>query len=89
MTPEQERLNAEIAEIFFAKARALQEKGERYKFRSYSYFRAGKAIQGLDRGLDEIYQHGWLTGLEKIKGIGNRLAHDIEAELRKRGVGGK
>ncbi len=86
MTPEQERLNADIAEVFLSKARALQDKGDRYKFRSYAYFRAGKAIQSLDRGLDDIYQHGWLTGLQKIKGVGNRLAHDIEAELKKRGM---
>lgn len=89
MTPDQEKLNAEIAELFYAKARALQDKGERYKFRSYAYFRAGKAIQSLDRGLDDIYRHGWLKGLEKIKGIGNRLAHDIETELRKRGINNK
>lgn len=86
MTPDQERLNADIADIFFTKARALQDKGEKHKFRSLSYFRAATAIQRLDRGLDDVYQHGWLVGLQKIKGIGNRIAHDIENELKKRGL---
>lgn len=89
MTPEQVQLNAAIAELFMSKAQALQAKGERYKFRSFAYLRAATAIRGLDRGLDDIYRHGWLVGLEKIKGIGNRLAHDIETELKKRGISNK
>ncbi|MBI5037158.1 MAG: hypothetical protein HZC01_00395 [Candidatus Kerfeldbacteria bacterium] len=89
MTPAQAQLNAEIAEVFSGKAQALQAKGERYKFRSFAYLRAATAIRQLDRGLDDIYQHGWLVGLEKIQGIGNRLAHDIEHELKKRGISNK
>ncbi|MFZ6035868.1 MAG: hypothetical protein ACOYUK_01895 [Patescibacteria group bacterium] len=86
MTPAQAQLNQDIADLFLAKAHVLEAKGERYKFRALAYLRAARAIQQLDRGLDDIYLHGWLTGLEKIKGIGNRLAHDIETELRQRGI---
>ena len=81
-------LNAEIAEIFYQKAQILQGKGDRYKFRALAYIRAAKAIEGLDRGLDEMYAQGWLVGLQRIPGIGNRLAHDIETELKKRGKAG-
>lgn len=78
------QVNSDIAALFYEKAHALESKGERHKYRALSYMRAARAIEGLDRGLDEIYQHGWLVGLQKIKGIGNRIAHDIEKELKKR-----
>jgi len=77
-------INSDIAALFYEKARVFESKGERQKYRALSYVRAARAIEGLDRGLDEIYQHGWLVGLQKIKGIGNRIAHDIENELIKR-----
>jgi len=77
-------INNEIAELFYEKARVLESKGERHKYQALSYLRAARAIDGLDRGLDEIYEHGWLVSLQKIKGIGNRIAHDIENELKKR-----
>lgn len=79
-------VNNQIASHFFSKANNLTAKGEKYKFRALAYIRAAQAIEKLDRGLDEIYQHGWLVGLEKINGIGNRLAHEIETELKTRGL---
>lgn len=81
-------VNTDIAAVFYQKASILQGKGERHKFRALAYIRAAKAIEGLDRGLDEMYAHGWLVGLQRIPGIGNRLAHDIETELKKRGKAG-
>jgi len=77
-------INNDIAALFYEKARVLESKGERYKYRALSYMRAARATEGLDRGLDEIYEHGWLVGLQKIKGVGNRIARDIENELKKR-----
>ncbi len=78
------QVNSDIAALFYEKARVLELKGGRYAYRALSYIRAARAIEGLDRGLDEIYQHGWLVGLQKIKGVGNRIAHDIENELTRR-----
>ena len=79
-------INQQIAALFYAKAAILKARGDKYKFRSLAYIRAAQAITKLNRGLDEIYAHGWLVGLEKIEGIGNRLAHEIETELKKRGL---
>jgi DNA polymerase/3'-5' exonuclease PolX len=77
-------INRRIAKLFYAKAEILKAKGEKYKFRSLAYFKAVQALSKQKRGLDDIYKHGWLRGLEKIDGIGNRLAHEIEALLKKR-----
>ena len=82
-------INQEIAALFQAKADILLAKGDKYKFRALAYSRAARAIEKLERGLDEIYAHGWLVGLEKIEGVGNRLAHEIETELKKRGLAKK
>ena len=78
------QVNSDIAALFYEKARVLESKEGRYKFKALSYMRAARAVEGLDRGVDEIYAHGWLVGLQKIKGVGNRIAHDIENELKKR-----
>jgi len=66
-------INKKISDTFLFKAQELQAKGERYKFRALAYIRAARAISGLNEGLDEIYGRSWLTGLQKIKGVGNRL----------------
>lgn len=79
------RINQEIAALFRAKADKLELTGKN-KFRVISLRKAAKALDELNRGVDEIYKKSWLTGLEKIEGIGNRLAHAIEAELLKRGI---
>ena len=76
-------INEKVAQQFYQKAKTLQSKGERHKFRVLSYLRAAKAIDQLDEGLDEIYKRSWLVGLQKIKGIGNRLAHEIERGLKR------
>lgn len=85
MTPDLE-INRRIAENFYMRSRFLQEKGEKYKYRALSYIKAAKAIEQLDQGIDEIYEKSWLAGLQKINGIGNRLAHEIEHELTKVGL---
>jgi len=76
-------VNQQISTIFYNKAKLLENKGEKYKFRVISYLKAAQAVAELEVGVDEIYKRSWLVGLQKIKGIGNRLAHDIENELNK------
>ncbi|MFH1366517.1 MAG: helix-hairpin-helix domain-containing protein [Patescibacteria group bacterium] len=78
-------INQEIAAVFRLKADKLNMT-DKNKYRVISLRKAASALENLDRGVDEIYKHTWLPGLEKIEGIGNRLAHAIEAELRKRGI---
>lgn len=79
------KINLEIAAVFRLKADKLDISAKN-KFRAISLRKAAYVLENLDRGVDEIYKHTWLTGLEKIDGIGNRLAHAIEAELIKRGI---
>jgi len=79
-------INDQIAKKFFSKAQDLRSKGGKFKYRAMSYFKAAQAIEQLDRGVDKIYKHSWLVGLQKIEGIGNRLAHEIENELKLRGI---
>lgn len=79
-------VNRQIAKQFYTKADQFEARGDRYKFRALAYRKAAVVLEKLDRGVDEIYRHGWLVGLQKIEGIGNRLAHAIEAELKRRGV---
>ncbi len=82
MTPGFE-INRRIAGNFYEKSRLLQKKGDKYKYRALSYIKAARAIEQLDKGVDKIYKKSWLAGLQKINGIGNRLAHEIENELKK------
>jgi len=81
--PKDLEINRKIVNLFYQKSSVLKNKGDRHKYRALSYYRAARAIERLDKGLDEIYRRGWLAGLQKINGIGNRLAHEIENELKK------
>lgn len=79
-------INKQISAHFYQKASILENKGAKNKFRALSYIRAAKAVASLASGLDDIYNKSWLAGLQKIKGIGNRLAHEIETEIKKRNL---
>jgi DNA polymerase/3'-5' exonuclease PolX len=74
--------NKKIAEQFENKAQKFFE-DEKKKFKGFAYHKAAKAIRGLDRSLADIYASGWLVGLQKIDGIGNKIAHEIETEIKK------
>ncbi len=80
-------LNHEIAQIFIMKADVLRAKtGEKYFFRARAYEQAAEAIEKLDESLADMYVRSWIAGMQKVEGIGNRIAHDIERELKKRGI---
>lgn len=76
------QLNKKIAGQFYLKAKAYQERGPKYKFREWAYRKAAWAIDDLKESLANIYKHTWLVGIERIPGIGNRLAHEIEKEIK-------
>jgi len=79
--PKSLKINKEIAADFYLKAREFEyDLKNRYKV--WAYRKAAWALDELDRGVDEIYKKSWLTGLQKIEGVGNRLAHAIENELK-------
>ncbi|PIY97121.1 MAG: radical SAM protein [Candidatus Kerfeldbacteria bacterium CG_4_10_14_0_8_um_filter_42_10] len=75
-------LNKEVAAKFYQRARDIQESGEN-RYKEWAYRKAAWAIDDLNESLADIYKKGWLVGLQKIEGIGNRLAHEIEKEIRK------
>lgn len=75
------QLNKKIAGKFYLKAKEYQERGSKYKYREWAYRKAAWAIDDLKESLADIYKHTWLVGIERIPGIGNRLAHEIEREF--------
>ncbi|MFA6908794.1 MAG: helix-hairpin-helix domain-containing protein [Patescibacteria group bacterium] len=85
--PSHRAVNREVADAFRAKAERLKLKtGETSFFRARAYEQAAEAVDKLEESLEEMYKRSWIGGIQKIPGIGNRIAHDIERELRKRGV---
>lgn len=79
--PENLIINKKIAEKFHLKARELQETGGNH-YKEWAYRKAAWQIDDLKQSLYDIYKRSWLVGLQKIKGIGNRLAHEIETYLK-------
>lgn len=80
--PKDLQFNKKVAELFYLKAREIQETdGNPYK--QWAYRKAAWAIDDLDQSLVDIYKRSWLVGIQKIKGIGNRLAHEIEKEIKR------
>lgn len=75
------QFNVMIADKFEQKAQELFA-DEKKKFRGFAYHKAAKAVRTLNESLLDIYSHGWLVGLQKIDGIGNRIAHEIETEIK-------
>lgn len=74
--------NKKMAEKFYLKAREIQEQGGNH-YKEWAYRKAAWAIDDLEESLVDIYNRSWLVGLQKIEGIGNRLAHEIEKEIKK------
>ena len=74
--------NKLVADKFEKKAQVFFD-DEKKKFRGFAYNKAARAIRELDNSLIEIYSKSWLGGIQKINGIGNKLAHEIETEIKK------
>ncbi len=83
MNVQSRQFNNSMIKLFQEKIEQLRGRGEQYRYRAFAYERAAQSIRSMEVGLDEIYRRGWLRDLEKIDGIGNRLAHEIEQELKK------
>lgn len=79
--PPKLHLNKKMAEKFYLKAKDYQGQPKN-RYREWAYRRAARAVDDLEESLADIYKHTWLVGLQRIPGIGNRLAHEIERELK-------
>jgi len=76
--------NKRIAEKLFLRAYdlLLEDAGSH---RQWAYRKAAWAIDELDADVHAIYQQQGSTGLESIKGVGKKLASEIEGWLQLRG----
>lgn len=78
--PKELQVNKKIAIPFHLKARQLQlEGGQKYK--EWAYRKAAWSLEGLEEGIDKIYEREGLNGILKIKGIGQSLASVIVNDL--------
>lgn len=69
--------NLEIARIFYVMADILEMQGVAWKPRAYR--RAAKAIESLTEDIEDVWKRG---ELERIPGVGKRLAEKIEEYLK-------
>jgi DNA polymerase (family 10) len=67
--------NQEIARIFYEIADILEIKKIQWKPRAYR--KAAKSIESLAKDVEDIYKDGGIKELEKIQGIGERLAKKV------------
>jgi len=72
--------NKRLAEFLSDRVYDMELAGER-GYRIWAYRKAAWAIEELEREIGLIYQEGGRKGLEGIKGIGKRLAEEIEGWL--------
>jgi DNA repair photolyase len=73
--------NKRLAEQLFLRAYdlLLEEAGS---FRQWAYRKAAWAIDEMDTDVHSVYQQQGRTGLESIKGVGKKLAGEMEGWLR-------
>ncbi len=76
--------NKEISKILYEIEKLHRIKGTRYKPRAYR--KAAEAVEELDQEVAEIYEEQGLKGLQKIPGIGKRIAQKIKEYLEKGSV---
>lgn len=82
MNTEIPELNREIAGYLNAQADKMIKSGKD-KFKVLAYQKAARAINQESRNLWGVYRSGGLKALQKIKGIGPRLAWVIVAQIKK------
>ena len=68
--------NADIAAIFYSIADILEI--QRVQWKPIAYRKAARTIESLSEDIEEIYKKGGLKALERIPGVGERLARKIE-----------
>jgi DNA polymerase (family X) len=73
-----ETVNLEIAQRLDEVAELLDEQGAN-PYRVQAYRNAAQTLSQLDRPVREILQHDGLRGLRQLPGIGDSLAHSIDA----------
>ena len=77
------KLNLEVARHLKQKADDLEREG-RDKFRVIAFRKAASAVRSESRDLWGVYRQGGLKGLQKIKGIGPKIAWDIVGQIKEK-----
>ncbi|GEM_PF-3241667 len=75
------KLNLDVARHLDEKARELETNGKN-KFRVIAFKKAAAAVRSEPRNLWGVYRSGGIKGLEKIKGVGHRIAWDIVNQIQ-------
>jgi DNA polymerase/3'-5' exonuclease PolX len=81
MKTEIPELNQQIAANLVAQADTMLKSGKD-KFKVLAYQKAARAINQEPRNLWGVYRAGGLKALQKIKGIGPRLAWVIVSQIK-------
>lgn len=79
------KINFDIAAAFRAKADKYEGEGKDV-YRVIAFRKAATALENHPEPVDEMYRRSWIKGIEKIAGIGPRIARAVELELKKLGI---
>jgi len=74
-------LNDKIAKHLYAKADEMEVQGKN-KFRVIAFRKAARSVRTESRNLWGVYRSGGLKALEKIPGIGHRIAWEIVNQFK-------
>ena len=78
-------VNHKVAVAFRLKADSYEQQ-KKDLYRIMAFRKAANALEQHPESLDNMYKRSWLKGIEKIAGIGPRLARAVETELKKLGI---
>ena len=74
-------LNREIAKHLIAKAGEMEKQGKN-KFRVIAFRKAARSVRIETRNLWGVYRSGGLKALEKMPGVGHRIAWEIVNQFK-------
>ena len=81
--PKELQINRKLAEKFYFEARELQFSSQG-GYREWAYRKAAWSLDDLGESVEEIFQERGINGIMKIKGIGKRLAKQVQEFLKKK-----
>ncbi len=74
--------NQLLAEKFYLRARELNIRGANY-YQILSYQKTAWVLDLLTRNIKSVYNKEGISGITKIKGVGPKMAREIEKLIKK------